>query len=91
MLWREEKERTFKPHYMHAVKPQADKTYVDLRTTAVNKSNERIPESRRCWWKKIRPRMGRVTCRGEGPRGRHQNDAFHYSGASGDLGTLSFR
>lgn len=65
MLWREEKGRAFKPHYMHAVKPQADDAYVDLRTTAVNKSNEMVRETKRWVWKKIRPRKS----------SRHQNDA----------------
>lgn len=49
MLWREEeeKERAFKPHYMHGDKPQADDAYVDQGTTAVNKSNEMVREAGR--------------------------------------------
>ena len=34
-----EKERALQPHYMFAKKPQADTTYVDVRTHITNKSN----------------------------------------------------
>jgi len=40
-----EKESAFESHYMQGGQPQADDAYVDLRTTAVNKSNEMVREA----------------------------------------------
>lgn len=42
MKGKEKKKRAFKPHYMLAGKPQADVTYVDLRThTTANQCNRK--------------------------------------------------
>ena len=40
--YRRRRERAVNPRYMHAGKPQADTTYVDLRTHTANKSNRGV-------------------------------------------------
>ena len=40
------KERAVKPHYMLARQPQADMTYVDVRTHTANKSHRGVEKQR---------------------------------------------